>query len=527
MCGIFGISSKDNRDDIGAIVAAALNQMQNRGDYSAGIAAIKKLGLSRRDYRRLRPLAVGHTLDDFDPLEIVKGLGKIADIFKENMAELDKLIGFMAIGQVRYPTAGYTLKNQADMTQQEINDMVKGSIQPIVAPYHKVAMVHNGDVHNFREIMDYFEAKGLRQATNNDLEAILKVFNEEFFSCSDMMQPAERVAKSVKKVFDRVKGTYNVLTTMSNVGLIAFRDPNGRRPLFFGVNKDEKGEIIDYAFASETVALEKMLFKGTLEDKYVSGKNAYDEVKPGEMIFISKDFEFFREQIEKSNLKFCPFEGAYFSRASSFLNNKRVKAIRKDILNSMWKRFQNEKPEIYKRLIDNGSNVIICPVPRTAESAAQYLVAECSKYGFVYDAAIEKNPSAPRIFMQPTQKHRDLQTIEEHYIFEEDVKDKIVILVDDSIVRGTTIMNDVKYLRDVGAKEIHIFITFPSIRNPCHHAINFHTTKELFAQNKKIEQLENELGLNGVGSLNYAIPEDLSRATGYSLENLCNDCYVS
>jgi len=524
MCGIFGVISKKERSDLGILVASALNQMQNRGDYSAGIATIHKLKFSRKEYRKLRAITVGHTLDDFNPFIVVRGFGKVSEIFKGGEQDLQKLNGFMGIGQVRYPTASYTFIQGADISQEEQEKMRKESIQPLVAPFYKVSMVHNGDVHNFKDIIEEFAAKGLRQATNNDLEAILKVFTQEFFALPESADPLERVGKSVKGVFDRVKGTYCVLTMVNNVGIVAFRDPEGRRPLYFGVNKEED-KITDYAFASETVALEKMLFKGTRDEKYITGKNAYDWINPGEMIFITKDFDFQRVQLVEPRLTFCPFEASYFMRASSFINNKRVKTIRREILEMMWKRFEEEYPQKYRHLLENKEKVVIVPVPRTAESAAIELANKLRQYGFSYENAIEKNPFSSRIFMQPTQKHRDLQTIEEHYLYEEDVKDKIIIVVDDSIVRGTTLKHDVKYFRDIGAKQVHLFITFPEIRNPCMHAIDFHTTKELFAPGKNLEQLKQELGLREEESLIYARSEELSKAINLPVSQLCDECY--
>ncbi|MBN2459364.1 hypothetical protein JXB28_03705 [Candidatus Woesearchaeota archaeon] len=525
MCGIFGVISSKDRPELGAIVASALNQMQNRGDYSAGVATIRKLKFSRKEYRRLRAIAVSHTLEDFNPFEVVRGVGKVSDVFKDKEAEAQKLKGFMGIGQVRYPTAGYTFLQEAEqLCEAEKEKMKVESIQPLIAPFYKVSMVHNGDVHNFKEIIEQFASQGLRQATNNDLEAILKVFNQEFFGQPENTEVVERVGKSVKGVLERVKGTYSVLTMVNNVGLVAFRDPRGRRPLFFGVNK-EGDKVIDYAFSSETVALEKMLFKGTKEKKYVTGKSAYDEVKPGELILITKDFEMHRRQIVEPQLFFCPFEASYFMRASSFINDKRVKTIRRELLDLMWKRFEAERPEKYQHLIENKDKVVIAPVPRTAESAAIELANKSRALGFSYENAIEKNPFSSRIFMQPTQKHRDLQTIDEHYIYEEDVKDKIVIVVDDSIVRGTTLKHDVKYFRDIGASQVHLFITFPEIRNPCMHAIDFHTNKELFAYGKSLEQMKQELGLRENESLVYTRPEELSKAIGLEKQNLCDECY--
>jgi amidophosphoribosyltransferase len=523
MCGIIGVISREHRDDLGALIGGGLHQIQNRGDFSAGIATIRRLPMSRKEYRRLRRLAIEHTISDFNSMHIEKGHGKVEDVFN---GKLDRLTGFMGIGQVRYPTAGYTISSeQKALSDEEQEELIRASIQPLHTMHHApIAMVHNGDVHNFSELMEYFKHQGLRQATQNDLEVILKVFAEEFLDLPEDITDSERIAMSIKKVYSRVKGTYSVLVLINNVGLVAFRDPEGRRPLFFGVNRSGEG-ITDYAFASETVALEKMLFKGTKDSRYLSGDAAYDEVKPGEMMFVDKDFNMSRKQIVEAEQKFCPFEASYFMRAPSFLNDRRVKAIREELLNLMWLRFQKEDSKTYSRLLNDAKNTLICPVPRTAESAAQELANHLRQHGFLYKTAIEKSPFAARIFMQPTQKHREKGTIADHYIYREYVEGKNIILIDDSIVRGTTTKHDVKYLRDLGAKEIHIFITFPEIRNPCMHAVDFHTPEEIFANGKTLSQMKKELGLLEHESLVYAKPSEMSRAIGLPESKLCDECY--
>jgi len=263
-----------------------------------------------------------------------------------------------------------------------------------------------------------------------------------------------------------------------------------------------------------------MLFKGTRQEKYADNREQYEEVKPGEMVLITKDFEFYKKQVAVPDFRPCPFEGSYFARASSFINNKRVKLIRRNIMEYMWERFI--QTDAYKRILEHKDDIIIVPVPRTAESAAKYLA---NKTKLLLGDAIEKNAYAPRIFQQPTQEHRIKQTIADHFVFEEDVNDKIVILIDDSIVRGTTLTEDIKYLKDVGAREIHIFITFPAIRHPCMHAVDFHTEQELIAHGKTLQQIKDALRLRAEESLIYATPEDIKKANGYENINMCNECY--
>jgi len=524
MCGVIGVISRENRNDLGALLAHGLYQLQNRGDYSAGVATIRKLPVSRKQYRVLRQIAVEHTASDFNSMRFEKGHGKVSDVF--NTEKLQKLVGFMGVGQVRYPTAGYTISaSQSNLTAEEKELMRLSSIQPLFTPYGKIIMVHNGDVHNYAELDNYFTGMGIRKAGNNDAEVMLKVFSEEFFKYPEDMDLNSRVEVSVKSVMEKVKATYSCIVAINNIGLVAFRDPEGRRPLFFGVMREQDGhdgEITDYAFGSETIALDKMLFKGTSKANYSTGRPAFEEIAPGEMLFISKDFNVYRTIVKPSSLKFCPFEASYFMRASSYINNKLVKDIRKDIVELMWNRFM--KTEAYSHIMRHKEITIICPVPRTAESAAIHLA---NKTGLSYNSAIEKHPYSPRIFMQPTQEHREVDTIADHSIFREEVNGKYVIIVDDSIVRGTTIKHDIKYLRNLGAKEVHLFVTFPAIRHPCNHAIDFHTTEELLAHGKTLDEIKIELGLSAKESLVYATPEELSKAIGLQKQSLCNECYLN
>lgn len=519
MCGIIGVISKENRDDLGKLIALGLYQQQNRGDHSAGIATIKKLPFSRLQYRRNRASAVGDGISDFNPLNIKQGRGEVADVFSEE--DYKKLQGFMGIGQVRYPTTGYVIENPESLNEKQKQNLILSSIQPLHTPHYKVAMVHNGDVNpeSYHSVMEQFEAEGIGRSTHNDLEAILKVFTRSFFDQTENVPNNHRVAISVNEVFKNVKGTYSVGTIINNVGLLMFRDPNGRRPLFFGVTQDKEGSITNYAFASETVALEKMLFKGTKATNRSDISMIHDEVKPGELVFISKDFELYREQITSPELKMCPFEAAYFMRPSSFFNGERVKQIRRNIINNMWEEFKTKSA--YKKIMENKDNISVVPVPRTAESAAVYLQHDA---GLKYINAIEKHPHSARIFMQPTQEHRERETISDHFIYKEEIKDKDIILIDDSIVRGTTMKRIVKYMKDLGANSVHVFITFPHIMNPCMHAIDFHTKEELYSHGKSHNEMKKGLGLNNNDTLLYSTPEIMKKSIGTN--NLCNECYA-
>jgi amidophosphoribosyltransferase len=518
MCGIVGIISRKNQDYMGALAHLGLGQMMNRGDHSAGIASIRKLPIDRKTHKMNRILSVEHGISEFNPLRVKKAESNVKDVFKRK-EDLEALSGYMCIGHVRYPTAGYTITEEdRNMSPEEHEKKRTASIQPLVAPYHNIVMVHNGDVHNYHEIMQSFRERHVPKSGYNDLEAILKTYVNAFFSLSENIPDSSRVRDAVAEVMKNVKGTYNVLTMMNNVGLIAFKDPEGRRPLFYGVKRDDEGEIYEYAFASETVALEKMFFKGTKESKYENGWQAYDEIGPGEMMLITKDFEVHREQIASPDHKPCLFEVAYFMKASSHFNDRRVRKLRQDLIDTMWEEFKTY--DTYRRVIANKEDTVIVPIPRTAETVGDHLH---KLTGIPLEAAVEKNVGAPRIFMQPTQIHREKDTTTEHYVYQEYVRGKNLIVIDDSIVRGTTMKHLIKYFRDCGAKDIHLFVTFPPIRNPCMHAIDFHTSEELWAHGKTIPEIKSSLGLGENDSLIYAKPEYLLQVTG--MKRQCDECF--
>jgi amidophosphoribosyltransferase len=525
MCGICAVISKSNRSDLGALIHHGLYHMDNRGDFSAGIATIRRLPFTRKEYRFKRKIAVQNSHDDFDPFTMHKGRGHVSNVFTTE--DINSLVGFMGIGQVRYPTAGYTLTPDLKRLPASVREqMERDSIQPLATQDSaRLAMVHNGDVHNYEDVMARFKRQKIRRGTNNDLEAILLTFAEQFFMFDENVPDTHRLAQTVEGVFQIVKGTYCALTLVNNVGLVAFRDPEGRRPLHIGVS-EKKGKVTDYAFASETVALEKMLFKPTKNSTLYQGELYYDEVLPGEMVFVSKDFELYREQIVPGDLKFCPFECAYFQRGGSYVGEEQVKYIREDMMRRMWDSFVQDNPVAYSNLASDKAAVVIVPVPRTAESAA----IELGNYlrgqeNFKMVNGIEKKLHSPRIFMQPTQRHREIGTLADHYIYKRDVRGKKVILIDDSIVRGTTMKHLLTYLRNAGATEIHLFITFPAIRNPCNHAIDFHTAGEVYAHGKTDYDIKSGLGLRENETLTFVRPEQMSAAARIPLVNLCNDCY--
>ncbi|MCF7866857.1 hypothetical protein K9L67_02365 [Candidatus Woesearchaeota archaeon] len=522
MCGIVGVILEENSEDIGMMLKEGLSSLNHRGEEAAGISVIRRLDMSRKDYRRRRNAVFGNAVNQYNTLKTIKGHGLVREVLQDK--QMKNIYGFMGIGQVRYPTSGYTLESlNLEFSESEFERLKLESSQPLVQEWNRLAMVHNGDLEkeSYKQIITEFKKNEWEIDSTNDLEALGLIFNNAFFGLSENLHSYEKLQKSVTEVLEKVKGTYSVASILNNVGLLAFRDSNGRRPLFRAAMK-KNNKITGYAIASETIALEAMGFTGEMDEILEHGKNAYREVKPGKMFYVSKDFEEHEIQIKETHSLPCPFEFAYFMDSASFFNRKRVDTIRENVVDYMWERFSEQNQNLYEYINKNKENSIVVAVPRTAETAANRL-SHIS--GIKYERAIKKRNDAGRIFQMSNQKLRESNTKSKHDLFGEKVKDKYVVVVDDSMVRGTTAIQDTKMLQEAGAKGIFWMFTFPPIIHPCNHAIDFKTQQELIAYNHNGKKaLMTELGLLGSQDyLMYANPEELKKASG--LDSLCNECY--
>ncbi len=392
------------------------------------------------------------------------GLGEVQEVFtKEDLARLN---GKIAIGHTRYSTFGSSdIKNA----------------QPIVVKCSKglLALVHNGNLVNAKSLRKKLEQQGAIFQTTTDSEVILHLISHS---------KEKNMVEVLKKILPRLKGAYSLILMTPQV-LYGIRDPYGFRPLVLGRIKNS------FVIASETCALD------IISAKFVR------EVEPGEIVEI-KDGEIksykFSSQDKRS---FCIFEYIYFSRPDSIINNQSVHSVRERLGRILYREFPTQAD-------------IVISVPDSANSAALGYSIESKipfEFGFI------RNHYIGRTFIQPRQKIRDFSAKIKYNTVKEILYKKRVVVVDDSIVRGTTSKKLMYMLRSSGAKEIHLRITCPPIISPCVYGIDTPTKKELIAANYSVEQIRKFLG---VDSLYYISLEGMISATGMDSKNFCLACFT-
>ncbi len=449
MCGIIGFITRKNREDLGEIAYIGLEMLQHRGQDACGVY-----------------------FSDFEKGKIIKGLGSVENVL--NKENIKKIKGNMFIGQTRYPTT-----------------KSKEEAQPLLTENPLISMIHNGHIYNYEEIRKTYEKKGIKFETGIDLEGIMHIFKEEYLKNED--EENLRIKKSIKRLFEELKGAYSVLGILKNNILIAFKDPYGIRPLFMGTNDDS------ICFASETIALEKLGYK------------EIEEILNGEILIIDKNLKIHREKILEKEYKFCSFELVYFSRATSRYNGKQIFEIRKNLGKKLAEVFKSKNKNL------KIEEYIISPVPETSRAAAEGFSEYFNKRGNLKEV-LEKHRYGGRNFIKPSEEIRKKEVFYTLTPIDINVKDKKIILIDDSIVRGTTSKRIVKYLKEKGAKEVHLCITYPPIRYSCFYGIDTPTKEELIAHNKNEEEIGKILG---VDSLTYMTIEGLKEVIG---ENFCFAC---
>jgi amidophosphoribosyltransferase len=449
MCGIIGFITNKKREDLGEIAYIGLEMLQHRGQDACGVYFC-----------------------DFEKGEIIKGLGSVENVL--NKENIKKIKGNIFIGQTRYPTT-----------------KSKEESQPLLIQNPLICMVHNGHIYNDEEIRKICENKGIKFETGIDLESIMHIFKEEYLKNED--EENLRIKKSVKRLFEELRGAYSALGILRNNLLIAFKDPYGIRPLFMGKNDDS------ICFASETIALEKLGYK------------EIEEILNGEILIIDKNLKIFREKLLKKEYRFCSFELVYFSRATSRYKGKQIFEIRKKLGKKLAEIFESKNKNL------NIEEYIISPVPETSRAAAEGFSEYFNKRGNLKEV-LEKHRYGGRNFIKPSEEIRRKEVFYTLTPIDINVKDKKIILIDDSIVRGTTSKRIVKYLKEKGAKEVHLCITYPPIRYSCFYGIDTPTKEELIAYNKNEEEIGKILG---VDSLTYMTIEGLKEIIG---ENFCFAC---
>ena len=401
---------------------------------------------------------------DMKKVHLHKGMGLVSDVFKPDV--LKKLKGSMAIGHVRYSTTGSsTVKN----------------VQPLLINHKKgfIAVAHNGNLTNSVALKNELEDAGSILQTTMDSELIVHLLVKD---------RQNNYKERILPIVSRLEGAYSFVL-MINDALYAMRDPHGFRPLCIG----KMGGA--YVVASETCALD-MIQATYLRD-----------VEPGETVIIDKNGLTSLKMPGIHKHAFCIFEYIYFARPDSNIFTKSVYLVRKNLGKALAK----EHP------VDAD---IVMPIPDSGTCAALGF-AEESKLPL--EMAFVRNHYIGRTFIQPSQFIRDFKVKIKLNPVRDVLKGKRAVIVEDSIVRGTTSRGRVRALRQAGAKEIHMRVSCPPLVSPCFYGIDFPTQKELIASNHSIEEIKDFIG---VDSLKYLSLEGMLGSMLHSKEEFCTACFT-
>ena len=431
MCGIVGILSTTKKD-VSLYIYDALTIIQHRGQDAAGITTASK----GRFYMR-------------------KGNGLVRNVFRTK--HMEKLIGDMGIGHVRYPTAGSSSEAEA---------------QPfyVNSPYG-IAFAHNGNLTNAESLASELFEQDLRHInTNSDSEILLNILASEIAEEQKHRINEHDIFNAVTKLHKRVKGAYAAIGMIPGYGIFGFRDPNGIRPLILGERTTKNGT--KYMLASESVGLTALGFK------------IIRDVKPGEAIIIDRKGNVHSHQCsDNSVLSPCIFEFVYFARPDSIIDKISVYKSRL----RMGERLAIKiKSEWQYEEID-----VVMPIPDTSRTSALQVANELNlKYreGFI------RNRYIARTFIMPGQKQRKKSVRQKLSAIELEFKDKNVLLVDDSIVRGTTSQEIVQMARAAGAKKVFFASAAPPVRYPNVYGIDMASKNEFVAHNKTTQEVCKTIG---------------------------------
>jgi len=393
-----------------------------------------------------------------------RGMGLVSQIFDGDI--LHRLVGNMAVGHTRYSTTGSShLRNAQPLT----GNCRRGQI----------AIAHNGNLTNAVQVREELEAKGSMFQTTVDSEIILNLLAQPTLGGHE-----NNLVETVR----RIEGAYS-LAIMTEQELIGVRDPHGFRPLSIGKVDDA------WVLASETCAFD------LIHARFVR------DVEPGEIVIIDKNgLRSIQAFPEHERRAFCIFEYVYFARPDSTIANRNVYKVRVE----MGRQLARENPI--------QADVVI-PVPDSGNCAALGYSLES---GIHFEMAFVRNHYVGRSFLQPSQLIRDFDVRVKLNLISELVKDKRVIVVDDSIVRGTTCKTRVNNLKEAGAKEVHVLVSCPPHMNPCVYGIDFPDRSKLMAANYSLEEIRQYLNAD---SLAYLSKEGMVKATGLPKAAFCMACY--
>ncbi len=463
MCGIVGIYSQES---VAAELYDSLIHLQHRGQDAAGI-----LTCDERFYPK-------------------HGLGLVREIFTAQ--DLVPLKGHMGIAHARYPTAG---------------GYSESDIQPLwVGSPRGIALAHNGNLVNYSSLADEIRLKQHRHLNSSlDSEALLLLLADRLamgaYADDDDELFFQQLCQAVKFIYKKIQGSYSVVSLIIGKGLIAFRDPHGIRPLVWGERQRKEGTS-DFIFASETTPF------------YALGFEPKGDLQPGEVVYVNQAGKMHRRVITEKTFRPCVFEYVYFARPDSTMDGVSV-------YRSRLRMGQNLARQWKQRYADIVPDVVI-PAPFTANTAALSFAHEL---GVRYSEGLYKNPFIGRTFIMPNQTARARNVRYKLTPQKTEIENKKVLIVDDSIVRGTTSREIVKMIREFGAKEIYFVSSCPPIKHPCFYGIDIPSRKELVAALHSEEEIREFLG---VDRLLYQTQEDLVEAVirrgQHHIERPCMAC---
>ncbi len=445
MCGVVGIVSKN---EVASDLYEALTVIQHRGQDAAGIATSEEKRLNSR-----------------------KQLGLVREVFREH--HIQSLTGKIGIAHVRYPTAGGASRELA---------------QPMYvnSPYG-ISIVHNGNLVNTDSLCEELAETDRRHLnTNSDSEVILNIFAHELQQIGGVQPSKEEIFEAVTRMQSRLSGAYSIIIMINNVGLVAVRDPHGIRPLIIG-KRDEDLMGAEYMIASESAAIDALDFK------------IIDDIAAGETIFISKEGKMSRSKSQKAAKHSpCIFEYVYLARPDSVIDKVSVHKARQRMGTYLGEKILGLYPE---HEID-----VVIPIPESSTTSANEVA---KKLDLPYREGFVKNRYIGRTFIMPKQEMRRKSVKRKLNPITMEFEGKNVLLVDDSIVRGTTSKQIVEMAREAGAKKVFFASAAPPIRFQNVYGIDMAATTELIAHQKDEDQIAEYIGADW---LVYQNLEDLIRS---------------
>ncbi len=442
MCGIVALYNPN--ENVANSIYDGLIQLQHRGQDAAGISTLHN-----------------------SKMHLYKDTGLVTEVFKSEKSKLN-LVGSLGIGHVRYPTAG----------SNDVNDS-----QPFYTSNPvSITLAHNGTLTNTEAIRrDLLKTHFCQFNTSSDSEALMHLFAYELYKTNFRKLTKLHVFRALKTIYEKCSGGFSVVALVSGVGIVAFRDPSGIRPLSIGSKKGS------YMIASESSALTALNFE-TIKD-----------IKPGEAIILEEGGKLIKKRIVRSAPHTpCLFEFVYFSRPDSSIDDISIHKSRLRMGDFLGEKILKEHPNL---------NVdVVIPIPDTSRTSAMQVAY---KLGVKYREGFMKNRYIGRTFIMPGQRNRKRSVKQKLNPIEIEFKDKRVLLVDDSIVRGHTSKNIVKMVKKCGAKKVFLASASPPIRHQNIYGIDMPATTELVGHKRSIEQIRKYIK---VDALIYQDLEDLKRS---------------